>query len=61
VRAGTGQVSTISPRNTSPPASPVPAFPPSLRGKDITVLPTTRKVVALTFEAGAKAAGLSKI
>jgi peptidoglycan-N-acetylglucosamine deacetylase len=59
--AGTGQVPATSPGNASLPASPVPAFPASLRGRDITVLPTTRNVVALTFDAGAKATGLSKI
>jgi peptidoglycan-N-acetylglucosamine deacetylase len=59
-RAGTGQMSATSPGNASLPASPVPTFPPSLRGQDITLLPTTRKVVALTFDAGAKATGLSK-
>jgi peptidoglycan-N-acetylglucosamine deacetylase len=62
-RAGSGQGSATSPGTTSLPASPVAAFPPSLRGQDITVLPTTRKVVALTFDAGgeAKTRGLSKI
>jgi peptidoglycan/xylan/chitin deacetylase (PgdA/CDA1 family) len=32
-----------------------------LRGQDVTRLPTDRKVVALTFDAGANAAGLSSI
>ena len=42
----------------APPADP---FPPSLRGQDVTVLPGTGPVVALTFDAGANAAGLPKI
>jgi len=37
---------------------PIPA---SLRGKDITVIPTSRPVVALTFDAGANDAGLSSV
>lgn len=41
-----------------PPAGP---FPASLRGQDLTVLPGAGNVVALTFDAGANAAGLPKI
>lgn len=41
-----------------PPAAP---FPPSLRGQDLTVIPGAGRVVALTFDAGANSAGLSKI
>ncbi|WP_455834280.1 polysaccharide deacetylase family protein [Pseudarthrobacter siccitolerans] len=41
-----------------PPADP---FPASLRGQDLTVLPGAGNVVALTFDAGANAAGLPKI
>jgi peptidoglycan-N-acetylglucosamine deacetylase len=40
---------------------PGPPFPESLRGQDISRLPTDRKIVALTFDAGANAAGLPSI
>lgn len=43
-----------------PGAPPFP-FPESLRGQDLTVLPGAGRVVALTFDAGANAAGLPKI
>ncbi len=36
-------------------------LPPNLLGKDIEVIPTSQKVVALTFDAGANADGLSSI
>lgn len=52
-RTTTGRTTT-----TAPPPLP---FPESLRGKDISTLPTDRKVVALTFDAGANAAGLPSI
>lgn len=42
-------------------ASGTGALPLRLRGQDVTVLPTTRAVVALTFDAGANAAGLGSI
>lgn len=51
---GATQPGTASPR----PADP---FPSSLRGQDVTVIPGTGKEVALTFDAGANAAGLPKI
>lgn len=41
-----------------PPAAP---FPASLRNQDLTVIPGAGQVVALTFDAGANAAGLPKI
>lgn len=45
-----------------PAAPPQPApFPESLRGQDLTVIPGAGRVVALTFDAGANAAGLSSI
>ena len=45
-----------------PPAPPPPApFPESLRGQDLTVVPGAGRSVALTFDAGANAAGLPKI
>jgi peptidoglycan/xylan/chitin deacetylase (PgdA/CDA1 family) len=39
----------------------LPAFPASLRGQDVTRIPTTGRVVALTFDAGANADGLPPI
>ena len=46
----------------APPSTvaPVP-LPAGLAGQDVTVLPTDRRVVALTFDAGANAAGLPSI
>ena len=38
-----------------------PSYPPSLAGKDIERIPTNRKVVALTFDAGANADGVPAI
>lgn len=54
---------SLSPTTPVPPTTePAPApFPPALRGQDVTVLPTDKRVVALTFDAGANAAGLSSI
>jgi len=55
---------------TGAPAQPTPAepgappqapFPESLRAQDLTVIPGAGRVVALTFDAGANAAGLPKI
>ncbi|KIC67970.1 polysaccharide deacetylase family protein [Pseudarthrobacter phenanthrenivorans] len=43
------------------PGAPPPPFPESLRGQDLTVIPGAGRVVALTFDAGANAAGLPKI
>jgi peptidoglycan/xylan/chitin deacetylase (PgdA/CDA1 family) len=51
---------TPTPSATRTGSTPAP-FPPALRGQDVTVLPTGRRVVALTFDAGANAAGLSSI
>jgi peptidoglycan/xylan/chitin deacetylase (PgdA/CDA1 family) len=45
-------------------ATPTPAstgVPASLLGKDLEAIPTTQKIVALTFDAGANADGLSSI
>ncbi len=42
------------------PPQPAP-FPAALRGQDLTVIPGAGRVVALTFDAGANAAGLPKI
>lgn len=45
-----------------PPEPARPAlFPESLRGQDLTVIPGAGRIVALTFDAGANAAGLPKI
>lgn len=49
-----------SPRTTTPPST-APGLPADLQGREVTVLPTTRHVVALTFDAGADAAGLPAI
>ena len=50
---------TTAPTATTP--SGPPTFPASLRGQDLEVLPTTARVIALTFDAGANAAGLPSI
>ena len=49
-----------APEEPGIPAQPAP-FPESLRGQDLTVVPGAGRVVALTFDAGANAAGLPKI
>ncbi|MDQ0119113.1 peptidoglycan/xylan/chitin deacetylase (PgdA/CDA1 family) [Pseudarthrobacter defluvii] len=49
-----------APAQPPEPARPAP-FPESLRGQDLTVIPGAGRVVALTFDAGANAAGLPKI
>ncbi|MBC6445878.1 polysaccharide deacetylase family protein [Actinokineospora xionganensis] len=49
------------PTTSMAPTTKAPPFPAALRGQDLTVLPTSRKVVALTFDAGANSAGLPKI
>ena len=50
---------------TSPPVTSAPPSPPgvgqSLLGQDVEVLPTSERVVALTFDAGGNAAGLESI
>ena len=43
------------------PVLPAAPFPASLRNQDLTVIPGAGRVVALTFDAGANAAGLPKI
>ncbi|MHC6230757.1 polysaccharide deacetylase family protein [Arthrobacter sp. MMS24-T111] len=45
------------PANPPPPAP----FPEPLRGQDLTVIPGAGRTIALTFDAGANAAGLPKI
>lgn len=53
-RCGDGVLSTHSARTE-------PGVPPSLRGTEWTVLPTTERVVALTFDAGANADAMPSI
>lgn len=53
--------STTRPPTTSPAPTTGCAVPGSLLGKDLEVVPTTRKVVALTFDAGASNAGVASI
>ena len=60
--------STVPPATPSPrPSAPSPAWPGTrpvtgwLAGKDWTVIPTTRRVVALTFDAGANADAVPSI
>lgn len=50
---------TTKPPTSKPPATP--PFPSWLAGKDVTVIPTERKIVALTFDAGANADGVASI
>lgn len=53
---------TTVPPSTVPPTTVSPTgIPASLLGQDVTVLPTSRRVVALTFDAGANSAGLPSI
>lgn len=52
---------TTSRPATTPPRTTTCRIPSSLLGKDLTTLPTTRKVVALTFDAGASNAGVASI
>jgi peptidoglycan/xylan/chitin deacetylase (PgdA/CDA1 family) len=53
---------TTSPTDsTPPPPPPPPPFPSSLAGKDLERIPTSSKVVALTFDAGANADAVSPI
>jgi peptidoglycan/xylan/chitin deacetylase (PgdA/CDA1 family) len=61
--SASASASAIPPATTAP-TSPEPApptVPGDLRGLDVEVLPTTRPVVALTFDAGANGAGLGSI
>ena len=56
---------TPAPARPTPPgepgAPPQATLPASLLGQDLTVIPGAGRVVALTFDAGANAAGLPKI
>ena len=57
----TGTTVAPPPPTTTPAPAPPPAVPAPLRGQDVTVIPTARPVVALTFDAGANSAGLPSI
>jgi peptidoglycan/xylan/chitin deacetylase (PgdA/CDA1 family) len=61
--AGPTTASDTTPPATSPSPTTAPPIgvPPGLRGQDVTVLPTSRRVVGLTFDAGANAAALPSI
>lgn len=61
-----GERAVGAPRTTSPPAGTTtapttPPFPPELAGKDVQRIPTSRKVVALTFDAGGNGGGTTSI
>ena len=64
----TSAASTTSPAastTASAPSTPAPppagGVPASLRGQDVEVVPTSERVVALTFDAGGNASGLESI
>lgn len=53
---------TPSPTPTpTPTPSPAATLPAALAGRIVTTIPTTRRIVALTFDAGASAAGVASI
>jgi peptidoglycan-N-acetylglucosamine deacetylase len=54
---------TPTPTRTVPGPAPTTAagIPAALRGKDVEVIPTSQRVVALTFDAGANADGVTSI
>ena len=53
---------TAPPTGPKPTATtPKPPFPASLRGKDVERIPSTSKIVALTFDAGANADSVNAI
>lgn len=64
-RPPTGVPSTSNPPppppTTSSPTPPPSGVPAALRGQDVERIPTTRRVVALTFDAGASATGVPSI
>jgi peptidoglycan/xylan/chitin deacetylase (PgdA/CDA1 family) len=53
--------SSTTPATSSPAPPPAAGVPPSLRGQDVEVVPTTERVVALTFDGGANADALESI
>jgi peptidoglycan/xylan/chitin deacetylase (PgdA/CDA1 family) len=50
-----------TPKPTTATSSPAPPFPRTLLGKDLERIPTSRKIIALTFDAGSTNAGVSSI
>ncbi len=52
---------TVPSPTATTPAPAACSIPSSLLGKDLETIPTTRKVVALTFDAGASNAGVASI
>ncbi|WP_199584380.1 polysaccharide deacetylase family protein [Blastococcus sp. TF02A-30] len=54
-----GPTTTPAPSPTAP--VPGPTVPAALRGQDVTAIPTDRRVVALTFDAGGDSSGLAPI
>jgi peptidoglycan/xylan/chitin deacetylase (PgdA/CDA1 family) len=59
--AASASPSTSTTPTPEPTTADPPAVPAHLRGKDVTEIPTVDRVVALTFDAGADAAGLPSI
>jgi peptidoglycan/xylan/chitin deacetylase (PgdA/CDA1 family) len=59
--AASASLSTGTTPTPGPTSAEPPAVPDHLRGKDVTEIPTGDRVVALTFDAGANAAGLPSI
>lgn len=64
--SGSTRPSTARPPTTTPPAAPTTApagcaIPAALRGKDLTTVPTSRKVIALTFDGGSTSEGADSI
>jgi peptidoglycan/xylan/chitin deacetylase (PgdA/CDA1 family) len=52
---------SVSPTVSVPAPVPTPPFPVRLKGQDITRIATTKRVAALTFDAGANMDGLASI
>ena len=59
--SGGGSARGPVPSTTTSTTVPTPEWHPRLRGKDIEVLPVSKKIVALTFDAGANADGARSI
>ncbi|CUU54141.1 Peptidoglycan/xylan/chitin deacetylase, PgdA/CDA1 family [Parafrankia irregularis] len=58
---GTPPGPTSRPTTVAPPSTPGTALSAGVAGKDWERLPTTRKIVALTFDAGANADGVAPV
>ena len=50
-----------APSTTTKPPTPAPPFPRSLLGQDVQRIPTSQRVIALTFDAGANADAVGSI